>query len=42
MPWSYFESLSNNIYKLYCHTKTIVKLWEALELKYGSAEKGIS
>ena len=31
--------LSDNIYKIFCHTKTAIELWEALELKYGSAEK---
>ena len=32
----------DNIYKNFCHTKTFVELWEALELKYGSAENGLS
>ena len=35
------SALSDNIYKIFCHTKTTVELWEALELKYGSAEKGL-
>ena len=29
-------------YIKFCHTKTSVELWEALELKYGSAKKGLS
>ncbi|XP_028215107.1 uncharacterized protein LOC114397201 [Glycine soja] len=36
------SALADNIYKIFCHTKTSVELWEALELKYGSAEKGLS
>ena len=36
------SALADNIYKIFCHTKTFVELWEALELKYGSAEKGLS
>ncbi|XP_057428708.1 uncharacterized protein LOC130722098 [Lotus japonicus] len=36
------SALSDNIYKIFCHTKTAVELWEALEKKYGSAEKGLS
>jgi len=36
------NALSDNIYKIFCHTKTAIELWEALELKYGSAEKGLS
>jgi len=35
------SALLNNIYKIFCHTKTAIELWEALELKYGSAEKGL-
>jgi len=36
------SALADNIYKIFCHTKTSVELWEALELKYGSTEKGLS
>lgn len=36
------SALADNIYKIFCHTKTSVELWEALELKYGSVEKGLS
>jgi len=36
------NALAGNIYKKFCHTKTSIELWEALELKYGSAEKGLS
>jgi len=36
------SALADNIYKNFCHTKTYVELWEALELKYGSAKKGLS
>ena len=35
------SALSDNIYKIFCHTKTALKLWDSLELKYGSAEKGL-
>ena len=34
--------MSNNICKIFYHTKTAIELWEALEIKYGSAEKGLS
>jgi len=34
--------LANNIYKIFVHTKTSIDLWEALELKYESVEKGLS
>ena len=33
------SALADNIYKIFCHTKNSVELLEALELKYGSAEK---
>jgi len=36
------SALADNIYKIFCHTKTSVELWETLELKYGSAEKDLS
>jgi len=36
------SALADNIYKIFCQTKTSVELWEVLELKYGSAEKGLS
>jgi len=36
------SALVDNIYKIFCHTKTSVELWEALELKYGFVEKGLS
>jgi len=37
------SDLADNIYKIFCHTKTSVELWETLEeLKYGSVEKGLS
>ena len=36
------SALSDNIYKIFCHTKTAFELSEALELKYGSVEKGLS
>jgi len=36
------SALSDNIYKIFCHTKTAIELWEALKLKYRSAEKGLS
>nr|KYP35738.1 Retrovirus-related Pol polyprotein from transposon TNT 1-94 [Cajanus cajan] len=35
------SALSDNIYKIFCHTKPALELWDALELKYGSAEKGL-
>nr|KYP72324.1 Retrovirus-related Pol polyprotein from transposon TNT 1-94 [Cajanus cajan] len=35
------STLYDNIYKIFCHTKTALELWDALELKYGSAEKGL-
>ena len=35
------SALFDNIYKVYCHTKTVVELQEALELKYGFVEKHI-
>jgi len=28
------SALADNIYKTFCHTKTSIELWEALELKY--------
>ena len=40
--WCILSALADNIYKIFCHTKNYVELWEALELKYGSAEKGLS
>ena len=36
------SDLSDNIYKIVCHTKSSVELWETLELKYGSVEKDLS
>nr|KYP37738.1 hypothetical protein KK1_041050 [Cajanus cajan] len=35
------SALSDNIYKIFCHTKIALEFWDALELKYGSAEKGL-
>nr|KYP32811.1 Retrovirus-related Pol polyprotein from transposon TNT 1-94 [Cajanus cajan] len=35
------SALSDNIYKIFFHTKTTLELWDALGLKYGSAEKGL-
>lgn len=35
------SALFDNIYKIFCHTKTALELWDALDLKYGSAEKGL-
>ena len=36
------SALSDSIYRIFCHTKTASELWDALEKKYGSAEKGLS
>jgi len=36
------SALSDNIYKIFCHTKTSIELWETLELKYESVEKGLN
>jgi len=35
------SALLDNIYKIFCHTKIDIELWETLELKYGFVEKGI-
>ena len=35
------SALFNNIYKIFCHTKTVLELWDAFDLKYGSAKKGL-
>jgi len=36
------NALADNIYKIFCLTKTSVDLWEALEFKYGFAENCLS
>lgn len=33
--------MSDNIYHIFCYTKTTFKSWEELEYKYGTEEKGL-
>lgn len=35
------SALSENVYPIFCTTKTAIELWNALENKYGSEEAGL-
>jgi len=36
-----FSALSKEIYNIFCTTKTVIELWNALEKKYGTRDVGL-